>query len=435
MSAMSASTCAISSLPYELLVAVAVASQEDCVVDSNWETESTTFKAEWTLSHVSRRFRDVVVGAPALWTLIEMDFTGEGSVEILNLYLERSRTSKISLILREPESCMTVDGLLRERVTEIIVPQVNRIQRLKIVLRAKDWDLDQEMLGPFRDVAAPHLEHLEIVYRGGEFAVGVPVAMFWSGAPRLTFLKIDRSTLQLPPQPLWMASITHLELLGGYDPDIYPAAVTAQCPSLTHLHLDVTYVPTDANRFHIPTLKFLYISIQDNERADYVSYIVALFDVPALAELILNGSHGDQVAFLLCLKSLPQSSFPVLTSISFICRGSCLCETQPVLPYHPLSSPPVLFPALSHLILINQCHAYALIKDILGPVSHPWPLLKTITLGAVDDSFEEVGAAVEDAVDSKCQHGEPVPEVRLFRVLSSLEDWDENSPVDVERSW
>ncbi|KAJ7837231.1 hypothetical protein B0H14DRAFT_3870557 [Mycena olivaceomarginata] len=71
-------------------------------------------------------------------------------------------------------------------------------------------------------------------------------------------------------------------------------------------------------------------------------------DAPALAELILNGAHGDQVAFFLCLKSLPQSSFPVLTSISFICRGSCLCETQPGLPYHPLSSPPVLFPALSH---------------------------------------------------------------------------------------
>jgi hypothetical protein len=235
-----------------------------------------------------------------------------------------------------------------------------------------------------------------------------------------------------------MASITHLELLGGYEPDINLAAVTAQCPSLTHLHLDIPYAPPDANRFHIPTLKFLHISIQDNERADYVSYIVALFDAPALAELILNGAHGDQVAFFLCLKSLPQSSFPVLTSISFICRGSCLCETQPGLPYHPLSSPPVLFPALSHLILINQCHAYALIKDILGPASHPWPLLKTITLGAKDNyngSFEGLGAALEDAVKSKRQRGEPVPEVQLFLVLSSLEDWDENSPVDVERSW
>ncbi|KAJ7837225.1 hypothetical protein B0H14DRAFT_2792138 [Mycena olivaceomarginata] len=208
-----------------------------------------------------------------------------------------------------------------------------------------------------------------------------------------------------------MASITHLELLGDYNPDIYLPAVTAQCPSLTHLHLDVIYAPPDANRFHIPTLKFLHILIQDNARVDYLSYIVALFDAPALAELILNGSHGDQ------------SSFPVLTSISFICRGSCSCETEVGLPYHPLSSPPILFPALSHIILINQCHAYALIKDILGPASHPWPLLKNHN---DNGSFEALGAALEDA---------PVPEVQLFRVLSSLEDWDENSHVDVERSW
>ncbi|KAJ7837254.1 hypothetical protein B0H14DRAFT_1104933 [Mycena olivaceomarginata] len=428
---MSTPTTTISSLPYELLVAIAVAGQEDRVAESNWEIRATTSKSEWTLSQLSHRFRDVIVGAPALWTLIETDFISEGSVEILKLYLQRSRASKLSVILLEPSEAK--DCLLRERVTEIIVPQVNRIQRLKIV-----WDLDQEMLGPFRDVAAPHLEHLEIVYRSDEFVAAAPVAMFWSGASRLTFLKIVCSTLQLSPQPSWMASITHLELLGDYGPDIYLAAVTAQCPSLTHLHLDVPYAPPDANRFHIPTLKFLHISIQDNERADYLSYIVALFDAPALAELILNGSHGDQVAFLLCLKSLPRSSFPILTSISFICRGSCSCEAKVGLPYHPLSSPPVLFPALSHLILINQCHAYALIKDILGPVSHPWPLLKTITLGAKNNyngSFEGLGAALEDAVKSKRQRGEPVPEVQLFRVLSSLEDWDENSPVDVERSW
>ncbi|KAJ7823619.1 hypothetical protein B0H14DRAFT_3469963 [Mycena olivaceomarginata] len=328
---MSASTCAISSLPYELL------------------TESTTFKAEWTLSHVSHRFRDVVVGEPALWTLIETDFTGEGSVEILNLYLERSRTSKISLILREPESCMAVDGLLRERVTEIIVPQQPLI-----------WNT------------------LEIVYRSDEFVAAAPVAVFWSGAPRLTFLKIVRSTLQLSPQPSWMASITHLELLGYYDPDIYSTAVMAQCPSLTHLHLEVPYAPPDANRFHIPTLN----------------------------------------------------------SSTFRFKTTSVQTTSPRVTLSPtLFTPRSLFPALSHLILINQCHAYSLIKDLLGPVSHPWPLLKTITLGAVDDSFEEVGAAVEDAVDSKRQRGERVPEVRLFRVLSSLEDWDENSPVDVERSW
>jgi hypothetical protein len=193
-------------------------------------------------------------------------------------------------------------------------------------------------------------------------------------------------------------------------------------------------VPEEAPRFLIPTLKYLRISIPE-EDADHLLTVVGIFDVPALTELIFDGAHGDQIAFLLGRKTLPHSIFPALTSLTFFLRNLCICESAiRNHPSHTISSPPAIFPALSRLALINQCFTEHLIQDMLGPASYPWPLLKTITLGAVDDSFEKVGAAVEDAVDSKRQRGEPVPEVQLFQ-LWSLEKWNENGPWDAERSW
>jgi hypothetical protein len=147
-----------------------------------------TWKAEWTLSHLSQRFRDVVVGAPELWTLTEADFSVEGSVEILNLYLERSRTSKISTTLRGESSIME-DGFLQKRV----IPHVNRMCRLRIAL---DRDLEI-LLAPFHDVVAPYLQHLEVVCAIPD-EEAPPVVMFSSGVPLLNFLKVDGFAFQLP---------------------------------------------------------------------------------------------------------------------------------------------------------------------------------------------------------------------------------------------
>ncbi|KAJ6588186.1 hypothetical protein B0H19DRAFT_1247880 [Mycena capillaripes] len=86
------------SLPNELLVAIAVAGQESRVVDSL----ETVFnlRTEWTLSHLSHRFRDVIVSAPELWTFAEVNLEAEGSAEIFSRYLEGSGTCSISVTIR-----------------------------------------------------------------------------------------------------------------------------------------------------------------------------------------------------------------------------------------------------------------------------------------------------------------------------------------------
>ncbi|KAF7340169.1 hypothetical protein MVEN_01935500 [Mycena venus] len=233
---MSAPKCALvlSSLPNELLEAIVVAGQEDRVTDSNWQTQFGTFKSEWTLSHVSRRFRNVIVGAPALWTLAEADLDVEGSAEILKLYLDRSQGYKISATLRSDSKVAHYDILLRR--LNPLVHHINRIWRLRmmVVLR-EEWGA--AMLVPFRDGAAPYLQRLEIVnnlIEGDNWGI----QMFCSGAPRLSFLRVDGFKFELPAAP-WAAPLTHLELRRStryLDPANVRnlVAVTMQCHSLVH---------------------------------------------------------------------------------------------------------------------------------------------------------------------------------------------------------
>ncbi|KAJ7871767.1 hypothetical protein B0H13DRAFT_2349724 [Mycena leptocephala] len=253
------------------------------------------------------------------------------------------------------------------------------------------------------------------------------VEVFSSGAPRLRFLKINGIKLQLQVASQWAASLTHVDVLRAYESDdwidnSFLVAIATQCPLLVHLHIDMRQIPsTVARQFHLPTLEFLHILVLDIENEFYLLHIVDLFDTPALTEFIIDGTHGDQIFALFNATSLDHSSFPALTSLSFINRDSCTCELDISLS-STISSPPLaLFPALSSLTLGNQCFTREFINNILGPSSQPWPQLKTLTLCPKEATLDGVRDALEDAVDSKRQRGQSLPELRLFRALEDLQ--------------
>ncbi|KAJ7849335.1 hypothetical protein B0H13DRAFT_2088730 [Mycena leptocephala] len=412
----------ICSLPNELLAAVVVAGQEEPVADS----QPRAFNPEWTLSHVCRRFRDLIVGSPTLWTIIYADFETEGSMKIFKLYLERSGACNVSVTLHGSR-CLLDEYLAEQSRFSQIVPHVNRIWRLRVVL-STEWG--REVLACLRDAAVPNLQYLEIINDrpdlDGEWS---PVQMFSSGAPRLNFLKLDGIKLLAPPAIQWTASLTHLELLRGQRMENSDGlvAITTQCPLLVHLHLDISWISTPARQFHIPTLKFLHILVSDSKDEFYLLHMVDLFDTPALTEFIIDGTHGDQIFVLFNSPSLPHSSFSALTSFSFINRYWCSCESDGHHDFSDTMSSPPLFPALSSLTLVYQCFTSDFVKYFLGPSSQPWPGLKTVTLCPKKDGYNDVWDALEDAVDSKRQSGQPLPKLRLFRALSTLEAWQENA--------
>ncbi|KAJ7366977.1 hypothetical protein DFH08DRAFT_182122 [Mycena albidolilacea] len=214
----------------------------------------------------------------------------------------------------------------------------------------RTWPGGADMLGLFRDAAAPQLQQLEVIHISDEDQFPNPdcaVGFFSSGAPRLSSLKIDEFTLQAVAQR--RATLTHLDMRR---PEHTLSAIN-QYLSLAHLRLDMGYVAMDTTPLRLPTLKSLDLWIPEDGE-DYLAWILEHFDLPTLTELTVGGGHGDQIALLFSRTSFLGSNFPALASVSFVFRDSCSCETDP-----------------DHLTPINfQCFTHTLIQDILGPASH-----------------------------------------------------------------
>ncbi|KAJ7672581.1 hypothetical protein DFH06DRAFT_1176839, partial [Mycena polygramma] len=416
-------TALIFSLPNELLVSVAAAGQEGRVADLKTALHS---KSEWTLSHLSRHFRDVVIHAPSLWTLIEVNLSSKGSVEISKLYFQRSRALNVSATLQSlPEGYPDSDlHLVSERLEQIRF-YINRIWRLRIRLRTGSGEM---LLSPFRSIAAPNLRHLELINEPGDprllsmFDSGRP-DIFLSGAPMLTFFKICGFTVGQSP---WAATLTRLELgrTKERDAGVFDSLVE-HCSSLVHLYIDMSWSKPQ-RRFHIPTLKSLHISVageEDDTSEFYLVDLVHLFDAPQLTEFTIDGTHGEHIWVLLNSTSL-HTSFPALTSLYFVSNGSCVCEEESESSI--FSSPPrQLFPAVSSLTLIDQCFTADLVTNVLSSASQHWPLLKTLTLCPKEHSFllAEVGDALRDC--AALLSGAEAPKLRLSRGLLSLMDGGE----------
>ncbi|KAJ7241679.1 hypothetical protein B0H12DRAFT_1133251 [Mycena haematopus] len=188
------SAVTIFSFPNQLLVAIAIAGQEDRVADlyrSNYKpprnlqnrSRPRVFKSEWTLSHVSHRFREVIVEAPALWTLPEVSCTNEGSPKFFKLYLQRSRAYKISATLRGFPDRDSDDTNLGVVLTQVI-ENVNRTQTLRIEFTMEG---QAETFDHFRELAAPHLQRLEIIHviEDDEWEGEEATVSMFSSTPRL----------------------------------------------------------------------------------------------------------------------------------------------------------------------------------------------------------------------------------------------------------
>ncbi|KAJ7162131.1 hypothetical protein C8R46DRAFT_344460 [Mycena filopes] len=430
----------IFSLPDELLVAIASAGQEG----SDPATYQIRWRAsdfpEWTLSHVSRQFRDIVINAPSLWTRIETgldrdrSIAGDRSVQVMKLYLERSRECALSVTFTQ-WYWSAVQKDVADRLYHII-PHLARVSRLTIGLKGDDIQT-KELLAPFLELSAPNLQRLDIFHwqHGGIMQELAHVVDVFSSAPRLTSLRMVGAILGLPV-PSWVASLTHLELRKADSslPEQPPqsseflAAIAPQCLSLVHLHVELRSV-LPSGQFHIPSLQTLYLGIWPSVNGDesdrlYLSQMLDLFDTPAVTTLTVFGTHGDQLFQLFSSAGLPRATFPALTSLTFV-RDFCVCEKYP-LPAAPAFLPPLrLFPALTSLSLINQCFTANLVKDILGS---PWPLLRTLALAPLCPPYPTselyavpgVYAALGDAVRLKPGGAEALPMLLLSDPLLDL---------------
>ncbi|KAJ7721007.1 hypothetical protein B0H16DRAFT_378949 [Mycena metata] len=417
------SSAKILSLPNELLLAIVAAGQEL----EERSVAAQQLRPEWTWSQVCRRFRDVIVGAPGLWTIIDLDLHSDTLADIANLYFTRSQACILNVTLRESKD-IDNDSFVAEQLS-IIVPHIHRIRQLRVFLSADP----QIVLAPLRHVNASNLERLEIRNTLDEFETN-PVELFSAGAQMLRFIGMKGITPHFPVP--WAAALTHLELRGGdmwtnAEGSSWGVTIATQCPSLGHLALNM--VDISIGRLHLPCLKFLYISLSDPEEDyNHLLTIFDLFDAPALVEFTINGTHADQILVLFNSTSLPHSSFPALTSLTFII-DSCVCNEIPD-GVRPISSSPPLFPLLSSLSLIQQCFTSYLAAGVLSSL-HLWPVLKTLTLcPPAGEPVEDVCDVLWNACHSKSQ---VLPKFRLSasllaRIKDREDEEDEKSGMDME---
>ncbi|KAJ7628335.1 hypothetical protein FB45DRAFT_1059126 [Roridomyces roridus] len=375
-----------------------------------------------TSSSICCRFRHAVIGSPELWTKVELDATSENSTNLSQIYLERSAAREIWVTLRAPG-----------RSTEILtggLPLLTLydIRISRVTVAADDInDLDQ-MLGPFRNVAVPRLQHFEVVTRPNNFddPYRLPDDLFSLGAAKIYSLSMSYCFTGAQPRP-WMNSITHVQFknaasLGNGRSQIF-TEITNQLTSLTHLSLDLSGISAAAGT-GISSRCLTHIQLHhcgDDDRA--LLDVLSCFDTPALSDLTLYDCHGDQISVLFN----SQLSFPELKSLLFInkrpetvqCKGDpSICED-----YQTIASPLHTFPLLSSWSLINQCFTARMLAETLGRNSRPWPLLRTITVWPLGLDVDDVYDALRGIVQWKRENQEAVAKLRLSQSLFSAECW------------
>lgn len=140
--------------------------------------------AEWTLSHVSRRWRKVALCTPSIWSRVSLGGSSGTTVMAL-VSLERSQNQLLDVSFTERPNQRPLLGDFSAH----ILPHINRWRSLSVTTKdAKFWTGFIELV---RDASAPELQSLRL----DSFRVHEnyrpqrkPQSIFIGGAPKLKSL-------------------------------------------------------------------------------------------------------------------------------------------------------------------------------------------------------------------------------------------------------
>ncbi|KAJ7628329.1 hypothetical protein FB45DRAFT_36198 [Roridomyces roridus] len=370
-----AQTTPILSLPDELIAEVAA-------VDT---------PLEWTLSHVCRRFRNAVVGTPALWTTVPVDLTHEGAVQISQLYFDRSASLGLSVTLK-------TEYKVAESLAHF-VPHIPRVVRLTVVYGS--YYALETLLESFRDVSAPCLQHLQLENNCEQWTYPSPIDLSPLQASPITSLKLRRCSPR-SPLPRWKSALTHLGMTRGayledLDGDVF-LGISKELPSLTHFYFRMAegmYSLESGIASESLTNLHLEFDAYSND-AQVLVDILAPFRTPHLTHLSIHGIHEYQISALFTSKNTDWS-LPALTSLAFT-NAEQVCSPEIDEHCKTAMASWQIFPVLSALTFVNQCGTAQIISRVLG--SDLRSSLRTVVLWPLDEDVEDVGAVLREVGES-----------------------------------
>lgn len=235
-----------------------------------------------SLASVSRRWREVIMDTPSIWSEIWLD-QYRSRPTLLKLHLDRSR-----------QAPLTISLYYNQTELEVVLPHANRIRTLRIFGSASD------VFDVFASLASPSLENLLVDLEMGSVD---PLLSMYSRSPALKCLTLRG--LNSPPLAASM--------IAGFPGNSTPHFISRKFPAESLTTLSLLGI-TDSWNFlpdsiHFPILESLTLQINDP-----ISFLEAII-APKLRRFEFSMGYG--VNYICRAFNGPTSKFDSVLHISF----------------------------------------------------------------------------------------------------------------------
>ncbi|KAJ7782563.1 hypothetical protein DFH07DRAFT_326183 [Mycena maculata] len=156
------SNAPVNKLPVELLGEIFSWTLDDWGLMS--DEQSNLILEPLTISHVCGHWRSISISIPQLWATLWIDRPRAAHVSMVELWIERSCNSPLSINLRQtdPKSCLSLTTSAEHELTDnifaLLVPHIHRWHTVDLVFRT---DVQKSLLSLPAD-AAVALEHVAL---------------------------------------------------------------------------------------------------------------------------------------------------------------------------------------------------------------------------------------------------------------------------------
>jgi F-box-like len=323
---------------------------------------------EILISSVSRRWRNVALHTPQLWTDIKINVS-KSAGDLLDLYLHRSVISLLDITLKSTSAdhCDRAGITDSENVkyyVERLVPHVTRWQAFSI--QNIFIGLLSQALSSLSDLSAPALRKLRVSVICREFEPST-MGIFSGGAPLLSVLDLH-GALILPPR----GSVRSLEFGHRFCTFPHKGFMQLVRPMQSLINLSIHSNVVSDSFSHSPIVFQSVLSLDFWLAGNHVGVLRSL-RLPSLESMTV---HGRAETVITAFATYHQSH-PALHSLKIISDGH---YTSP--PAATTRDFVLLFPHVQNLILNG--HIHFLILRALKTFEPLWPELSMITIIPVD---------------------------------------------------
>ena len=368
---------------------------------------------EIVVSSVSRRWRNIALKTPRLWTHIYVNIA-QSAHELLDLYLCRSKMCLLDITLSRRmlrwECGRDVQGFdcrvsfKFKEYLELLVPHVGRWRGFSIRRDDSSLQLSHVFAG-LSNLNAPALETLML-----EGYIGSFKEIFSAGAPRLSSVELIGVSC-LPP----LEAVKHLKLDG---PSSVFRLTHAQfrhliqpMRSLVNLHLESSIVsesPAGRLPINLPSVISFEIDINNCQIGDGV---LPIFDLPSVEALTIHGDMDHAIRTFTHLSRL----YPNVRNLKVVGPSEYVCEAESPAATKEFVS---LFPSVRD-IAFHGGNPNSIVHALYGSSVDElhWPQLSSVTIipakRAKISYKQQVCSDIIDLVENRAFFGHPISTVKL----------------------